>query len=382
MPLLTISGLKKTARESPSVTASVHAQIERITRKDASNGKPFRELQLRDASDTLTLRAWSDSDAYEACGNLDTGDFVSVSGTFSHSASFGLDARRWEIAHLDEAGVAALLEGSEERRLLLDRGRSVIDDAVAGVADPRIRALCLRFLDLHGARFRRAAAARGNHHARRGGLLEHTARMMEAALALCSVYHETNRDLIVAGVLFHDCGKLWETCPPEEGFGIETEMRGELLGHISIGIELVNSLWRDLPREEWEHLAPPSEDVRLHILHLIASHHGQLEFGAPVLPKTPEAALLHFIDNIDARMEMFLSAYAAAGRNAPGERVRPLGITPYPPLAPFSVEFGGDDTPSVPLGKSTETLDQSPSGPETAPNSPSEPPRAQTDLLL
>ncbi len=336
MPLLTISELKKRAREHSPCEAEIHAQIERITRKDASNGKPFQEVLFRDASDSMTLRAWADTAAFASCGESRAGDFVSVSGNFSHSSAFGLDAKGWEMDFLAEEATEALLEGSAERRELLDRHDATITKAVEGVTDPRIKALCLRFLSQYGDRFRRSAAARGNHHARRGGLLEHTARMMESALALSGVYPELNRDLMVAGVLFHDTGKLWETCPPERGFGIETELRGELLGHLSIGIELVNALWRELPKEGWETLTPPSEDVRLHLLHLVAAHHGQLEYGSPVLPKTPEAAVLHFIDNIDARMEMFLSAYQAG--KAPLEWVRPLGVAPVSPLPRHSPE--------------------------------------------
>jgi 3'-5' exoribonuclease len=337
MPLLTISELKKTARESSPVEASVHAQIEKITRKEASNGKPFQELQLRDGADSMTLRAWSDTEAFEACSELGAGAFVAVEGIFSHSLAFGLDARRWEIARLEDEAVEALLEGSEARRHLLQRCDEVIVRSIASITDPRLQALCGRFLEQYGPRFRRSAAARGNHHARRGGLLEHTSRMMESALALCGVYPELNRDLVIAGVLFHDTGKLWETCPPERGFGIVPELRGELLGHLSIGIELVNTLWRDLPKEGWETLTPSSEDLRLHLLHLIASHHGQLEFGSPVLPKTPEAALLHFVDNIDARMEMFFSAYRSArpDREGPMEWVRALGVSPVSPLNTF-----------------------------------------------
>jgi 3'-5' exoribonuclease len=337
MPLLSISELKKTAREASPVEASIHAQIEKITRKEASNGKPFQELQLRDGADSMTLRAWSDTGAFEACSSFTPGDFVAVEGVFSHSAAFGLDSKRWEVTLIGEDAVEALLEGSQEHRILLDACDGVISRAVNSINDPRLRALCLKFLDQYGPRFRRAAAARGNHHARRGGLLEHTSRMMESALALCGVYQEVNRDLIIAGVLFHDTGKLWETCPPERGFGIVPELRGELLGHLSIGIELVNTLWRDLPKDGWESLSPASEDLRLHLLHLIASHHGQLEFGSPVLPKTPEAALLHFIDNIDARMEMFFAAYQSTSpsKEGPLDWVRALGVSPVPSLGRF-----------------------------------------------
>jgi 3'-5' exoribonuclease len=333
---LSIVELKKAARQHP-VEALIHAQVEKLTLKEASNGKPFYEVLLRDESDSMTLRAWTDTAAFETCSIREKGDFVALEAAFSHSSAFGLDARGWDLEPLTEEAIELLLAGSPERQALLGKAWQQITQAVESISDPRFQQLCSQFLDHYGARFRRSAAARGNHHARRGGLLEHTSRMMECALSLSRVYPELNRDLLIAGVLFHDTGKLWETCPPEQGFGIEPELRGELLGHLSIGIELVNALWRELSKEGWETLSPPSEEVRLHLLHLIAAHHGQLEFGSPVLPKTPEAAILHFIDNIDARLEMFSAAYQSISgemhSKTPLEWVRPLGVAPARPLA-------------------------------------------------
>lgn len=337
MSLLSISQLKQTARQQSPTEAKVHAQIEKLTLKEASNGKPFYEIIFRDESDSMTLRAWADTAAFESCSSRRSGDFVGIEGNFSHTSAFGLDARGWEMVPLASEEIDLLLEGSPERKGLLDHSWNQINDAVDGIVDPRLKQLCNQFTSQYGTRFRRAAAARGNHHARRGGLLEHTSRMMESALALCSVYHDLNRDLLIAGVLFHDCGKLWETCPPERGFGIETQLRGELIGHLSIGIELINALWRDLPKEGFEDSIPSSEDVRLHLLHLVAAHHGQLEFGSPILPKTPEAALLHFIDNIDARLEMFSAAYQSISeQNSPLEWVRPLGVAPVRALPHYA----------------------------------------------
>jgi 3'-5' exoribonuclease len=146
-----------------------------------------------------------------------------------------------------------------------------------------------------------------------------------------------NRDLLLTGVLFHDCGKLWEMCPPEAGFGIPRELRCELLGHISIGIEVVNSLWRKLPLEDWKTLEPASEHVRLH---LIAAHLGELQFGSPVEPKTPEAIALNMVDNLDAKLEMLAMAYARQPEIAPGihERVKSLNTSPVKPLQKISNE--------------------------------------------
>src|SRR5438105_1457791 len=101
------------------------------------------------------------------------------------------------------------------------------------------------------------------------------------------------------------------------------------MGHISICLELVNSLWRKVSAvnaNASKDLVPASEDVRLHLLHLIGAHHGEPEFGSPVAPKTPEAMALHYIDNLDARLEMFAAGYTTAKPLAARifDRVRPV----------------------------------------------------------
>jgi 3'-5' exoribonuclease len=125
--------------------------------------------------------------------------------------------------------------------------------------------------------------------------------------------------------------------------------RGELMGHISIGLELVNSLWRKLMTDQntraWEKLTPASEDCRLHLLHLIGAHHGEPQFGSPVSPKTPEAMALNYIDNLDARMEMFAAGYLVAKPIADRifDRVRPLPGNLVKPLERFQSRGNGSD---------------------------------------
>ncbi len=322
------------AAKAESVAAVLHAQLEELKRKEGSNAKPYWELRLRDASDVLTLRVWSDSPNFRVCEALECGDCVSVEGEFYVNGSFGLDAKRWELARLSVPDRVALFAGSAVDRAAVERDYLFIRETIDGLRDPRLRALGLRFFDAFGVRFSRAAAARVNHHARRGGLVQHTAQMLRSAMAICDAYPTLHRDLLAAGVLFHDCGKLWETCPPEEGFSIEHDLRGELMGHISVGVEVVNSLWRELARDGWEDLEPDAELVRLHLIHLVLSHHGTLEFGSPVVPKTPEAIALHYVDNLDARLEMLFQGYETSSEIAPGifDRVRALGVAPVRPL--------------------------------------------------
>ncbi len=222
-----------------------------------------------------------------------------------------------------------LLQGPADLRAKQTADWEFILQTTRGLGDPRLRLLCAAFLNEWGERFRRAAAARKYHHARRGGLVEHTAQMMRVAKEIAPVYPQLNVDLLIAGILFHDSGKLWENQFSETGFVMDYDELGELVGHISIGLELVNSVWRKLTAENadsWKTYSPPSEDVRLHLLHLIGSHHGQKELGSPVEPKTPEAMALHYIDNLDSKLEMFAAGYATAQPLAPRifDRVRPL----------------------------------------------------------
>jgi 3'-5' exoribonuclease len=164
-------------------------------------------------------------------------------------------------------------------------------------------------------------------------LLEHTAQMMRAAAALRAAYPGLHWDLVEAGVLFHDCGKMSENGYGATGFVSPYTLAGELLGHVTIGVEIINRLWRSLDAGLTG--GPGDDEVRLHILHLIASHHGEKEFGAPVTPRTPEAWALHYIDNLDAKIEMLKMAYAEKAMLGPGiyEPRRPLEGRPVAPLA-------------------------------------------------
>ena len=357
MELLTITRLKRAAVER-RIDARVHGQIDSLTRKDTRDGKPFFEVVIADGEAKLTLRAWSDTPAFAFCESAHSGRFVEVSGEFANNAGFGLDAKRWNVRDLTAEEREALLAGSPELKEKQSADFAFLTASIAQIADPRLAALCALFLTDFGDRFRRAAAARNNHHARRGGLVEHVAQMMRGALAVASVYPALNRDLLTAGVLFHDCGKLWENQLPAEGFTMPYDERGELLGHITIGIELVNTLWRKLQQTPewpgWLPLEPASEDVRLHLLHLLASHHGELQFGSPVVPKTPEAWALHYVDNLDAKMEMMTAAYATSRPLAariqervwplPGNLVHPLSHFPRPEPATPSTE---SETPAT-----------------------------------
>lgn len=337
--LLTISSLKEQAGEQP-LAAFVHCELQSRSLRQTKAGKPYLVITFADATGSFNLNAWSDAPFYEAAAGLSDGTVIRLDAQWTQN-QFGVNAANiaWERLTGDEletffAGDAVT---AEKQR----RDWDTICELCAGIRDPRLQALTKHFITELGPKFRRAAAARKNHHARRGGLAEHVAQMMRTADLICTAYPQLNRDLLLAGVLFHDCGKLWENQYPERGFGQAYSLHGEMLGHIPLGIELVNKLWRDVAEsaeaKDWLTLEPASETVRLHLLHLIASHHGEYQFGSPTLPRTPEAFALHYIDNLDAKLEMVKDAYAQASELSDGiyEKQFPLPANLVDPLRSF-----------------------------------------------
>jgi 3'-5' exoribonuclease len=313
------------AQDAPEFSR-IPLQVEAARSGTTAAGKPYYDLEVADATGRAKFKIWSDAPAFRFCERLQGGEFCELGGSF-FSNQYGLNVQKPELRLLEEDEVEALLAGSEEARRKREADWAYVRGVAEGMAEGRLRATVLRCLADHEAKWLRAAAARTYHHARRGGLLEHTAQMLRCAQALAPLYAEVNADLLASGVIFHDVGKLWENDYPERGFTASPCLRGELIGHIAIGVEVANRCW-NLAREAEPALfaGADSERVREHLLHLIVAHHGELEFGSPVVPKSPEAFLLHHIDNIDAKIEMLRGAYAAGAEVVPGlvEARRPL----------------------------------------------------------
>ena len=335
--LLTLRQLKAVAGPQPQ-PYRIHAQVDTVTQKDTQAGKPYLEFKLTDGVESLTWRVFDGNPLFASASSLKRGSWIELTAHWIDTGKFGLDPKNAVMRQLEDEEVQALLAGDEDLREQQHGDFETISGFTSQIADPRLRGVCRLFLEQHADRFKRAAAARDYHHARRGGLVEHVAQMMRSAVKICEAYPKLNRDLLVAGVLFHDCGKLWENNYAESGFTMPYSLHGEMVGHIALGMELVNKLWRqlmDMPEAAaWASLDPANELVRLHLLHLIGSHHGEMAFGSPVLPKTPEAIVLHHVDNIDAKLEMFRRGYDTSAEIGTGifERVRPLPANLVEPL--------------------------------------------------
>jgi 3'-5' exoribonuclease len=140
--------------------------------------------------------------------------------------------------------------------------------------------------------FAKAPAAKQLHHVYLGGLLDHTLSVASMAESACRHYKNLNRDLVIASTILHDIGKVAELSY-SRSFGYTDE--GNLLGHISI-----ETMWVQDAMSSIENFP---EEIRRQLLHILLSHHGKQEFGSPVLPKTPEAILVHYLDDLDGKLE-------------------------------------------------------------------------------
>jgi len=175
--------------------------------------------------------------------------------------------------------------------------------------------------ELHGneafaAQFRESPAASRHHHNYRGGLVEHTLEVWNMAEAIAAVYPDRfDRELLMCGAALHDVGKI-RSYELKAGIS-ERTVHGNLLDHIFISASMVSNLWDRIVRPEVEDQeAARAEQCKALLLHLILSHHGQREWGSPVLPMTPEAVVLHFCDQISASLRPCFDALENAAPDA------------------------------------------------------------------
>lgn len=259
----------------------------------AKTGKAFLTLILGDKTGEITARIFNNAEVY--ANSFVEGDFLYVQGRVQiYEGRLQIVADSVErIAPADINPDDFLPGGRRDSAVLLKHLRDILES----VGDEKIRTLCLSALEGDiGAKLVRAPAAQTVHHSYIGGLLEHTLSMMMILDFLSGHYHNINRDILLAGGLFHDIGKIREL-QYDTAFGYTDE--GRLIPHLIIGVQIVDRLCASIPDF--------SDDARMQIQHIILSHHGTREFGSPVLPSTVEALIIHLVDDLDAKTNTFLT---------------------------------------------------------------------------
>lgn len=271
-----------------------------------ADGSGYLSMTLQDRTGQIESRLWELRDA----GEFQSGDVVKVRGLvcrYQDKLQIKVDKVRRADPALDAAEydlgdfVPKTAYDVEELWTRLAR-------YVEGLSNPHLRGLVRLFLSdpSTAAQLREAPAAKALHHAWIGGLLEHIVSLLDLCDSAATHYEKihpglVDRNLLLAGAILHDIGKLQEL---RWGTSFSYSTEGQLLGHISIGVGMVDEKLAQLPD------FPPR--LRTLLLHIVLSHHGKLEFGSPKLPMTPEAVLLHYLDDLEAKMQTLQSEFARA----------------------------------------------------------------------
>jgi len=269
--------------------------------KDLRHGKAgeFITVILQDATGQLLGRIFDNVEQLR--DEFEAGEFVRVEGRSEvHNGRLQLviEKIRRVIASDGDAGF-------REEDFVCCAPRPIgemwqeLEAIVQSVSDPFVRTLLERTIQAREARLRVWPAAVAVHHAYRGGFLEHVLKVAETVRCLATAYG-ANVDLVIAGALLHDIGKLDEL---EHDVSTRYSRDGNLIGHITLGVMAVH--------ETCTGIAGFPDDLRSHIEHLIVSHHGSQEFGSPVVPMTVEACILSMADDLDAKIHQVRHASAS-----------------------------------------------------------------------
>lgn len=258
-------------------------------------GKSYLVLSLMDKTGDLEGRVWDNADA--AAEKFDVDDFVKVGGTVSsYMGKLQLKISHVEKVKDSDVNISDFLPTS---KIAPEEMFEQLEEIVDTVKDNNIKNLIKELLsdDELLANFKKAPAAKGMHHVYIGGLLEHVLSLCRLIDGVCAHYGDRiNRDILIAGAIFHDIGKTRELSYVRS-FGYTDE--GRLIGHITIGAGILDDKIRSMKD------FPPK--LSLLLKHMILSHHGEYEYGSPKRPKTVEATILSYLDDLDAKVNSIQS---------------------------------------------------------------------------
>jgi 3'-5' exoribonuclease len=278
-------------------------EIYRVSQKDlrtTSSGSLYIHAVLADGSGQILGRMWNATQ--EIFDSMPEGGLLHFRGrveSYRGAPQFIID------------GLRAVEPGTCDPRDFLPATRYDVDvmwnevkDYLRTIKHEDLLALVTRFVkdDEFVADFKRAPAAVQMHHAYIGGLLEHTRNLLRLADAICPLYPKVSRDLVMTAIFLHDAGKVREL---RYDSNLEYSSEGQLVGHITQCVLWIHDHCRALERERGT--AFPA-DLEMVLKHIILAHHGKYEFGSPRLPAVPEAFVVHYLDNLDAKLAMTFEA--------------------------------------------------------------------------
>jgi 3'-5' exoribonuclease len=305
------------------------------------NGNLYIQVELRDRTGAISARLWNAGEGLFR--TFDEGDFLHIKGKVQlFQGNLQMILSNLERIAADKVELPHFLPQTEQDvSKLLERLRGFL----LRLGNPHLRALAECFLmDENFVRdFSTVPAGIRNHHAYLGGLLEHVVTLLDAADRIAPLYPELDRDLLMAGIFLHDVGKVREL---SYGRVFSYTDEGQLIGHLIIGVEMLNEKAARVPDLTGE---PFPTELLLRLKHMILSHHGTYEFGSPKLPMTPEAIALHHLDNFDAKVHSFT-------RDIREDRNQAAAWTPFNPALQRRLYKGGNGT-DAPISDAVDSMD-------------------------
>jgi 3'-5' exoribonuclease len=283
------------------VQVDLYLLIKSATKGIASNGKPFLTLILQDKSGEIEAKLWDANEEDEK--NYTAQKIVKINGdTHNYRGKSQLKIR--QIRRTGPSDSVKLEDFLETAPLSQEEMTSKLTQYIFDMKNPNIQRITRHLLKKHQQAFLEYPAATKNHHEFVSGLVYHVVSMLDLAKSIATLYPSLDKDLLYAGVILHDMGKVVELSGP---ISTVYTVEGNLLGHITI---MVNEIGKAA-----EELGISGEEVLI-LQHLVLSHHGKAEWGSPKPPLIKEAEILHYIDNLDAKMNMLDRALE---RVKPGE---------------------------------------------------------------
>jgi 3'-5' exoribonuclease len=276
------------AHENQTITASFVVAAKQV--KPKKSGDPYLALTLADRTGTIEAKMWDG--VVEAMPLFEQDDFIKIRGLLNkYNGRFQLTIHKLRKLEDNEIEYADYLPKTSKD---IDQLWAKVTEFVDSFSNPHLKSLIKAFMadpEIERA-YKQAPAAKTLHHAFIGGLLDHVVSLFTSCDLVLRNYPHVNRDLVLTGVFLHDIGKIHELSYARS-FTYTTD--GQLLGHMIIELEMLHKKLLRLPDF-------PAE-LKTLVEHLIISHHGQYEFGSPKLPMFPEALLLHYMDDLDSKME-------------------------------------------------------------------------------
>jgi 3'-5' exoribonuclease len=279
---------------------TIENQIFHLKEKDlrsSANGSLYLSLVLADRTGPVNARMWQATESL--CKSLPQEGFVRVKGrteNYKGVIQFIVDAIG-PLGEEEQINIEDFLPATDKD---VDQMYQRVLELLRSIKDKPLLFLIKQFVGDRELmeQFQKAPAAVTMHHACIGGLLDHTLGTMELARLAASRYPQIDTDLLLAGAFLHDIGKTkelaWSTC-------LKYTNPGQLLGHLVMGAMMVEEKAKQAERDLGEPFPPRLLQV---LQHMIISHHGEYEHGAAKLPMTAEALVLHYLDNLDAKMDM------------------------------------------------------------------------------